>query len=271
MSFVTAALVVGGATLAGGALNYFGAKSAANAQANAANQANALSQSNFNTIQANNAPWLNNGTSASNRMSDLMGLSGNSGAQGYGSLSQPFSMANFQSDPGYQFRLAQGQQALSRSAAAKGTLIGGGFMNKLNDYTQGLASQDYQQAYSNYNNDQNTLYNRLSGISGSGQASANQMAQAGTNNASMQGNNLMGAANASGAATMAGVNGITGAMNNGVNAWMMGNNGNMWNSMNTMSSTNAPNIGGMPDYGRSLNSLDGVPLSAYSPAPLIGG
>ena len=252
-------------------LGYLGTQSASNAQSNAANQANALQQSNFNTIQANNAPWLNNGTSASNRMSDLMGLSGNSGAQGYGSLSQPFSMANFQSDPGYQFRLAQGQQALQRSAAAKGTLVGGGFMNKLNDYTQGLASQDYQQAYSNYNNDQNTLYSRLSGISGSGQASANQMAQAGTNNASTQGNNLMGAANASGAATMAGVNGVQGAINNGMNAWMTGNNGNMWNSMNAMNSTNAPNIGGMPDSSRSLSDMNGLQWTPYSPVPLIGG
>lgn len=52
-----------------------------------------------------------------------------------------------QNDPGYQFRLQQGQQALERSAAAKGTLLTGGTLRDVQDYAQGLASNEYQNVY----------------------------------------------------------------------------------------------------------------------------
>lgn len=50
-------------------------------------------------------------------------------------------------DPGYQFRLAQGEKALQNSAAANGTLMSGGFAKALTDYAQGDASQEYQNAF----------------------------------------------------------------------------------------------------------------------------
>ena len=50
-------------------------------------------------------------------------------------------------DPGYQFRLQQGQDALERSAAARGTLNTGGTLQGVMDYGQNLASQEYQNAY----------------------------------------------------------------------------------------------------------------------------
>ena len=52
-----------------------------------------------------------------------------------------------QEDPGYQFRLRQGQQALENSAAAKGMLRTGGTMKGLMDYNQAAASQEYDKAY----------------------------------------------------------------------------------------------------------------------------
>lgn len=54
------------------------------------------------------------------------------------------SLAN---DPGYRFRMQQGQQALEQSAAAKGTLRGGATMKALQDYAQNVGSQEYQNAY----------------------------------------------------------------------------------------------------------------------------
>jgi hypothetical protein len=50
-------------------------------------------------------------------------------------------------DPGYQARLAQGQQTLEQSAAARGTLRGGATLKALQDYGQQMASQEYQNAY----------------------------------------------------------------------------------------------------------------------------
>ena len=55
--------------------------------------------------------------------------------------------ANMVADPGYQFRLKQGQQALENSASARGTLRGGAQLKALTDYSQGAASQEYQNAY----------------------------------------------------------------------------------------------------------------------------
>ena len=46
-------------------------------------------------------------------------------------------------DPGYQFRLDQGNKAYQQSAAAKGTLLTGGTLKGANDYAQNAASNEY--------------------------------------------------------------------------------------------------------------------------------
>jgi hypothetical protein len=50
-------------------------------------------------------------------------------------------------DPSYAFRLGEGQQALERSAAAKGMLGSGNILAELQKYGQGMASQEYQNQY----------------------------------------------------------------------------------------------------------------------------
>jgi hypothetical protein len=50
-------------------------------------------------------------------------------------------------DPGYQFRLEQGRQALEASAAARGGLLSGSTGQALAQYGQDLASQEYANAY----------------------------------------------------------------------------------------------------------------------------
>src|SRR3990167_9690943 len=51
--------------------------------------------------------------------------------------------SGFEQDPGYQFRLQQGEQALGRSAAARGGRLGGAQLKALADYGQGMASQEF--------------------------------------------------------------------------------------------------------------------------------
>lgn len=48
-----------------------------------------------------------------------------------------------QETPGYKFALEQGNQAINRSAAAKGALNSGGVLAELAKYGQGMASQEY--------------------------------------------------------------------------------------------------------------------------------
>ena len=51
-----------------------------------------------------------------------------------------------QVDPGYQFRLAEGNKAIERAAAAGGSFGGGGNLKDFGRFSQGLASQEYGQA-----------------------------------------------------------------------------------------------------------------------------
>lgn len=54
-------------------------------------------------------------------------------------------------DPGYQFRLDQGNKAINNSAASKGNLLSGATMKAIGTYSQGLASQEFQNAFSRWN------------------------------------------------------------------------------------------------------------------------
>lgn len=51
--------------------------------------------------------------------------------------------SKIQETPGYKFALEQGNQAINRSAAAKGGLNSGGVLAELEKYGQGMASQEY--------------------------------------------------------------------------------------------------------------------------------
>jgi hypothetical protein len=52
-------------------------------------------------------------------------------------------LSNFQADPGYQFRLQQGEDAINRAASARGGRLSGRTLQELSDYNQGLASQEF--------------------------------------------------------------------------------------------------------------------------------
>jgi hypothetical protein len=128
---------------------------------------------------------------------------------GFGSLMQPYSekftaptAATEQNDPGYQFRLNEGEKALQNSAAAKGTLLNGATAAGINAYGQDYASNEYgnvynralgeyQQRYNIFQNDQTSKYNRLAALAGVGQTTASQLGSAGQNFANSGGSILM--------------------------------------------------------------------------------
>lgn len=96
-------------------------------------------------------------------------------------------LANLVNDPGYQFRLQQGQETLENSAAARGSLLSGATLKDLQGYAQGMASQEGAAAYSRdmnaFNNTQNQLANLIQSgmnasgqIVGTGQATTNNLA-----------------------------------------------------------------------------------------------
>lgn len=197
------------------------AKDAASLQSAAANQASSLSQAQYEQSRQDMMPWLEAGKGGLTKLSDLLGTSTNTTADGYGSLLKPFSNSDFEADPGYQFRMDEGMKALQRTQSAKGGLLSGAATKEAQRFGQGLASDEYGAAYNRFNQNQSNIYNRLAGLSGTGQTSAQQVGALGANNVANVGNLLT-----SGAAAQAG--GLVGAGN----AWNTGlqNIGSTWSS-----------------------------------------
>lgn len=67
-----------------------------------------------------------------------------------GQFATKFGASNIPTDDGYAFREQQGELAQQRAAAARGTVSGGGFAKALEDYAQGNASQEYQNAFNRF-------------------------------------------------------------------------------------------------------------------------
>jgi hypothetical protein len=136
---------------------------------------------------------------------------------GYGSLMKDFSLSDFQTDPGYNFRLGEGAKTLQRSAAANGTLFSGGTLKALDQYNQDFASNEFGNAYNRFNTNKLNRYNMLAGLSQGGQQATNTTVQAGTNAANNISNNLMSAGSQIGDARASGYAGTGMAVNSGIN------------------------------------------------------
>lgn len=93
----------------------------------------------------NNANPANPGVSLGNLTSAQGNVNGVPGYTGGGS----FNLADWQ-DPGYQFRLDEGQKLLEGSAAAGGNLLSGSTLKALTNYGQNAASQEYQNAFNRF-------------------------------------------------------------------------------------------------------------------------
>lgn len=257
MSFV--AVGVGGAALVGGVagavISSNAAGNAADKQTSAANYATDLQKQEYDQTRQDQQPWRDAGSAALSQMGDP-------------SFSQTFNPTDMETvDPGYNFRMQQGQQALERSAAARGGLQSGGTMKAITQYGQDYASGEYQNAYNRFTNDQTNRFNRLSSIAGLGQTANAATAQAGQTYATAAGNNATGAANAQGAAGIASANAYGGAINGALNTgtsmyalsqmpnWMKQSGGGMGGGYN-------PGFPGGPNQsvmsGESYGSLSGL-------------
>ena len=144
--------------------------------------------------------------------------------------------SNFETAPGYEFRLAEGAKGVENSAAARGMQLSGANLKGLTQYNQNFASNEYDNWFNQSNTDRNyvsgqgndafnrfntnntTQYNRLAGLSGAAQQAAGNINSSATNYAQSAGNNITGAANATAAGMVGGANalssGIGGAVNN---------------------------------------------------------
>ena len=106
----------------------------------------------------------------------------------YGTASQytPFGMPQFEADPGYNFRMAEGLKGLERSAAARGLLQSGGTLKGIQQYGQNLASSEYENAFSRYLSQREARLDPYRYLSSQGQAAAaGQAANVGSTGAAL--------------------------------------------------------------------------------------
>ena len=192
------------------------AKSAAQTQADSAREANALLYKMYQEQKGLQEPFRGAGITAQNRLLDLLGLSQNKGAEGFGKYGRDFSMSDFTADPGYAFRLAEGQKTLDRQAAARGGLISGGALKAATRYGQDMGSQEYQSAFNRYQTNRSNQLAPLGSLLSSGQAAASNQAAAAGNYGTQAGGNITGA----GAATAAGQVGSTNALTNALSSYL---------------------------------------------------
>ena len=115
-----------------------------------------------------------------------------SGIQEGGELVRGFNMGDFTTDPGYAFRLSEGQKGLDRQAAARGGLISGGALKAATRYGQEMGSQEYSNAYNRFRDTQGLRRNALAGVAGYGPTAATSMNAAGQNYATGAGGVISG-------------------------------------------------------------------------------
>ena len=183
---------LGGAALnvGSGVAGYYASKDAGKQQSDAAN-----------TAAANFRPYAAIGDQAAGEMAGRLNKN---------SLLRDFAPGDMKKDPGYQFRLDQGNQAIDRAAGARGSRYSGATLKGLQRYAQDYATGEYQNAYNRYNTDRTMNYNFLSGAMNTGMGAQGQV-----------GNYMGNAADARAAGAMGGANSLWGGMTdayNGVNS-----------------------------------------------------
>lgn len=242
-----------GASLLGGAMSARGATQAAETQAAAADRAAALQKEMFDKQMAGQEPYRQAGLTGQNRLMELLGLGGTPGAEGYGKYAKDFSMADYQADPGYAFRLGEGQKALERSAAARGGLISGGALKAATRYGQDAASQEYQNAFNRYQINRTNQLQPLGNLMASGQSAASNQGSAAGQYGVNAGNLITQAGQAIGAGQLGVGNTINNALGTAASSYQNQQNFNNW-----LKQSQTPQSGPISMPGYDVNYYDGT-------------
>jgi hypothetical protein len=253
MTFATAALIMGGATLAGGLIASSASRSAANTQAQATQAAQDAQERMYERQVKLNEPFRLAGVASQNRLMELLGIRSPTAAAGttssefvtdpnspdFGKYARDFGAADFETDPGYAFRLSEGMKALDRTAAARGGLLSGATLKGAQRFNQGLASEEYEKAYNRYQTNRANQLNPLMGYAtGPGMSATAASSGAAQNFGVQTGQNIQNAASARASGYIGGANALNQAIggvgniysNYGRNqmlANMFGNQGNV--------------------------------------------
>lgn len=106
-------------------------------------------------------------------LADLEGYR-NLGQRGLGAYDKLLDIGRFGSDdffedPGYRFRLEEGEKALNRNALARGRYNSGSTLKALQGYNSNMASQEFGNAFERWRAENSDMLERASGAVGVGQ------------------------------------------------------------------------------------------------------
>jgi hypothetical protein len=181
-------LLGAGAVLIGSAMQSDATSSAASDQAGAANNATAEQRRQYDLTREDFAPYRAAGTAALGQLQT--------------DINTPTTAADVMADPGYQFGLNQGQQALDRKIAAMGGRVSGAALKASARYGADYATAGYSAAYQR----RQDRLNRLASLAGIGQTSTSASATAGANAANNISDIMMTQGTNAGAARLAQAN-----------------------------------------------------------------
>ena len=226
------AAAVAGSSIVGSMISGNAATDAANTQAQAGRDAQAALLGVGKDVSKLYQPYQDVGAQGLTNLSDMA-------KSGY--FTHQFDNTDLNSNlaPNYAFQLGQGTGANLAQSNATGGLVGGNAMKGLQDYTQGYASNAYQNAFNNYQAQRTNIYNANSGLAGLGEnavtGSANTQLGIGTNISNI----TQGIGNAQAASQIGQANAYSGAIGNAGNTaalyGLLGNQNNLTSLQNQIS------------------------------------
>ena len=113
--------------------------------------------------------------------------------------------------------MSEGLKGLERSAAARGGLLSGSALKGITRYGQGLASDEYQNAFNRYQTTRTNTLNPFASLAGVGQLSSNTLTNAAGQFGQQIGSNIIGAGNAAAAGQIGTANAISQGVGQGIN------------------------------------------------------
>jgi hypothetical protein len=199
MSAVATAIV--GSTLVGA----YGANKASKAQLQGAREGAAAEREMFERQVELQRPFREAGEQALNKLLPM--------AMNY----KPFSLKDFELDPGYQFRMQEGRRAVENSMLARGMGLSGSMLRGVTRYGQGIGSEEFMNAYNRFQANRANEMNPLQALAGVGQTSANTLSGAAGQLGSSLSNLAVGAGNARASAYAGTANALASGIGQGLN------------------------------------------------------
>jgi hypothetical protein len=182
--------------------------SASKGQQGAAGAATDLARSQYTDTVERNQPFLQAGTDALAMLQQKLPT-----------LNSGYDPAKLTSEPGYQFGLQQGQQALERSLAARGRGVSGAALKAASEFGTNYGTTKLNDAFSRDQAAKQQSFGQLQALTQIGQSSANNTSAAGQGFAAAAGQNGINAADSAGANIIGQGNQLQGLINQGVSLY----------------------------------------------------